>query len=301
MKTSLRNLVLSLMSALMLVVMVPAVTTAQDACIASPGYTSSSVTNGDGTVSITYTVQHAMEVTDFCQAAVLPQFDPALGTLQSATVTYGIAIVSQAELYNGAVQAQKFNWRSDIYMDIEGPSVLASLPVTLFNFVGQVEANASKDLGTVSPTDSGSTGVADLASYTGTGTLNYSAIVSSSTTSSGGGANVVASQSTTASTSVSVTYVYTPVVVPSPTPVTPPPATAEPTPTEPQTPTATATATATEPATTPTSTVVVADKLPETGSGMGTTPVIMIATIATMLAGAAGLIWRAQRGSTHRS
>jgi hypothetical protein len=169
--------------------------------------------------------------TDFTQTFSVPQFDPSLGFLQSAVISFTSGISSNITVTNNAASASNGHVSTHVTVGLTDPGGV--LPDPAFNGSGNVNAGgfavvvASANFnyalaagGTAGPatrtgtnttqmTFSSSSNPGVLAELTGTGNTDFTAKTYSQTIVTNTGGNTTAAQSTTANVSGTVTYTYT--------------------------------------------------------------------------------------------
>lgn len=177
--------------------------------------------------TVTYSVVVPPQVTDFASVVQLPQFNPALGTLQQADLSISANMVSNALIEN------RSNTQATFFMQVtESASVVppfGSFITAAANSVPTTPQVAAAYDGvpyTVDPNGADTvhwtinvtnvtasrsyTAPGDLAVYTGTQNMNLTVLGDSSVSLSGTTANFVAASSSTAGGTVSITYTYVP-------------------------------------------------------------------------------------------
>lgn len=167
--------------------------------------------------TITQSANLVLETTEINQSFTINNFDSALGTLNSVSITLSGEAVSSASLLNTAAQPQLFSFGSVLNLFLDGSNGAGdSLSLTLFNFgPARLPVGVAEDLGTVNPTDS-VTFAGNAASFIGAGTTTFTCESLVSNTQAGGGGNIDVTQSTTAGCGLEVVYDYTAVIVPPP-------------------------------------------------------------------------------------
>ncbi|GAC20517.1 choice-of-anchor E domain-containing protein [Paraglaciecola arctica] len=167
---------------------------------------------------ITSSFTNAFEVTEINQTGSLSQFDSALGTLNSATLTLSGESLSSTVLTNNAANPANFSFTSVLNFFFDASSVGVTTPVPAFvtqlastaGFVN-LGSGASLNLGPVSDIASYSVTLTggDLTAFVGTGLFDTSCSTLSGSTFVGGGANISNDQTTSAFCSASISYDYT--------------------------------------------------------------------------------------------
>jgi len=173
----------------------------------------------------------ARQRTEIDADAVVPQFDPTLGTLLEVTVpTQSVHLDTDAAFENIAATPVTFAEQMTHSVTFTSPAGLPSpAPVsgTLVRVPSQVLAafDGTLDYGGASAVTQPSVGVDDaagpiastdpavLAAFTGSGTMPFHVATSISETFTGGGGNVQAAINTYAAAAVRVCYRYQPIVV----------------------------------------------------------------------------------------
>jgi hypothetical protein len=181
-----------------------------------------------GAQAATLTYQYGLPIsqytTEISETGLLGLFDPALGTLTGATLTYFSAGSTSITLTNTAAQDQTA--RSTSGMDVLWSSALAALDPLLADqqllySTGAALSYApgqSRTFGTLSDAVNTSPVLSGiLAALTGVGSLPLMCQTLTSLTVVGGGGNVRATQDTTAGCGAQITYTYSPSSVPEPT------------------------------------------------------------------------------------
>ncbi|MBL4631364.1 MAG: choice-of-anchor E domain-containing protein [Paraglaciecola sp.] len=167
---------------------------------------------------ITSSYTNAFEVTEISQTGSLSQFDSALGTLNSATLTLSGESLSSTILINNAAGMASFDFNSILNFFFDVSSVGVTIPLPAFvtqlastsGFVG-LASGVSLNLGPVSDIASYSVTLtgSDLAAFVGTGLFDTSCNTISGSSFTGGGGNISNDQTTTAFCSASISYDYT--------------------------------------------------------------------------------------------
>jgi len=152
----------------------------------------------------------------------LNKFNPTLGTLNSATLTFTSSATSEGSLTNTAAQAQRFTWISNLLWEYEvlanSGNYLTGTNVTLLSTGGPITlaSGAVRNLGpnTVSANDVFTLSGATLADFVGVGTAGVGCNTTIGKTVTGGGGNIADTQVSTAACSATITYDYTVAAVP---------------------------------------------------------------------------------------
>jgi uncharacterized repeat protein (TIGR01451 family) len=171
--------------------------------------------------SQTYTVSFPSTLTDFSLTQALPQFNPALGTLQSVTFTANDTITSDIKVENtSTTSGTSITGNVGGNMTLTGPGVaLTTTPdrdtgtfnASVFDGALDFAGTSGTDFGPRTASASRSvtlTGPA-LAAFLGTGTVALRQTATATSTASGGG-NVLVGITSQAQATVTVTYNYTP-------------------------------------------------------------------------------------------
>lgn len=171
------------------------------------------------TISFQYGLPIVQATTEINQTGLLGLFNPALGTLTGASLTYQSAATTTITLTNRAAQNQ--NARAASEMEILWSSSIASLtpllaaPAMIMNFsTGAAQSytpGQSRTFGPLTDSDSITQNLNSiLASLVGVGTFGLTCVSETSLAVIGGGGNVRGAQSTTAGCGAAITYTYTP-------------------------------------------------------------------------------------------
>lgn len=169
------------------------------------------------TVSFEYGLPIVQSTTEIGETGNLGLFDPALGTLTGATLTYFSAGTTTITLTNTAAQAQTA--RATSAMDLIWGSHLLALDALLADqqllfSTGAALSYAPGQSRTFGPLTDAANSTPDLsgilASLTGVGTFDMNCSTLTSVTAIGGGGNVRATQDTVAGCGAQITYTYTP-------------------------------------------------------------------------------------------
>ena len=169
------------------------------------------------TVSFQYGLPIVQTTTEINQTGLLGLFNPALGTLTGASLTYFSAGTTTISLTNTAAQAQTA--RAASVMDLIWTSPLAALDPLLADQQLLFSTGAalsytpgqSRTFGPLTDATNNSPDLsAILASLTGVGTFGLRCETLTSITAIGGGGNVRATQDTVAGCGAQITYTYTP-------------------------------------------------------------------------------------------
>jgi len=192
--------------------------------------------------TVCHTASLPQQRTEVNADVTVPQFDPALGTLTSVTVSNQAAhLVTDAEFQNVAQTSVVFSETMQYTLTFTSPAGLASPPAltgsiqripptTLAPFSGTQnfqgadsvsEPTTTRDA-TATPETSNDPGV--LAAFTGTGSVAFHVQSMIGEVFNGGGGNVVAQINTFVAATTEVCYTYTPTEVLASPPVTAPPA-----------------------------------------------------------------------------
>jgi hypothetical protein len=180
------------------------------------------------TVSYQYGLPISQSPTEISQTGSLGLFDPSLGTLTGATLTYFSAALTSISLINTAAQNQTARATSSI--DVLWDSPLAVLDAlladqTLLFTTGAALSYAPGQSRTFVPLTDATNNSPDLSgilgSLTGVGTFGMHCETLTSITVIGGGGNVRAAQDTEGGCGAQITYSYTarekpPIDVPEP-------------------------------------------------------------------------------------
>ncbi len=146
------------------------------------------------------------------QDVVLPQFDPALGTLTGVDLLLYGNIVSSGSLQNkGETTADVELYSAALNISVLAPGLAAPLIVSpeLFNFTNaSVDAGDALTFGPINSSAINSATASTFAPYLGTDNLTFplSTITESSSATTGG--NLEIAQTTRARAEVTVTYTY---------------------------------------------------------------------------------------------
>jgi hypothetical protein len=176
--------------------------------------------------------------TDFSLALGIPQFDPSLGTLISADISFTTAINTQLSVTNNASSSSNGKVSTRVSVGLADP--VGYLPNPPFNGSGAITPGAfatvvnsanvnytlapGASMGPVTRTGSSTASKSFdqasspivLSELTGPGYVNFLASTYTQTIVTNNGGNTVASQATTAAVSGSVTYHYSQQTVPEP-------------------------------------------------------------------------------------
>lgn len=177
----------------------------------------------------TVCVTHPYAVTEVTFTSALPQFDPALGTFQSATVTATAALQTSVDVTNGALSAADVEGTSSSRLTTSGPDGVESAlqaDVALDIPHTSIPGGATVTFGPLTRTATASTVSTDAGRWVGTGSVTYSTTSLSNLSLTGGAGHFSQNQQTSASFETCVAFEYTAapeVVTPQPTVVTPAP------------------------------------------------------------------------------
>jgi hypothetical protein len=161
------------------------------------------------------------QLTDLSAAVInCSQFNPALGTLTSITITVSGSLAGSITLTNKAAASETVTASTNSQFLLHNPLTGFSFPSTLFSAVlttGSVPIASGATVpfnnlvsGTSTNGPLTNSVPATFTSYVGTGTFPVSFDTQSSLTVLGGGGNVSATEATTASAGVTVVYAFTP-------------------------------------------------------------------------------------------
>jgi PEP-CTERM motif len=177
-------------------------------------------------LSISYTNHIAGGDTDWSQLIGLPQFNPALGTLESVEISLGSSMSTVLTINNTSAgqisgSANALVWISvdnSTFTNLFGqggtgnPVINLSIPKRGYNY--SLAAGATVNSGTLYAQQTVDSGVlsdsAVLSGFTGTGTLDFNAATTTFAVNSYHGGNISVSQQTTADLTTTVTYDYSP-------------------------------------------------------------------------------------------
>jgi len=166
---------------------------------------------------------HTTDLDSSNATGFLNKFDPTLGTLNSATLTFTSSSTSKATLVNnGQTGSATFSFLSnqDWFYEVLANSgnLLTGSSFTLLNSGGPITLahGATIDLGpnTVSATDVYTLSGATLADFIGTGTAGVACVTFTGSSVRGGGGNISYDQPTTGVCSAEISYDYTIAAVP---------------------------------------------------------------------------------------
>ena len=164
-------------------------------------------------------VTHPYAVTEVNFESDLPQFDPVLGTFQSATVTAAAGLKTTVHMQNTAVQAQTVRVTSSSTLTTTGPDgdeAGLAVDVSLVFPVTRIGVGESVTAGPLEDSASSAEVSTDAARWVGTGTVHFSTKSFSGLSLIGGGGNIQAQQDTFASFETCVAFTYIPVQVVEP-------------------------------------------------------------------------------------
>lgn len=179
------------------------------------------------TISFTFGLPIVQATTEINQTGLLGLFNPALGTLTGASLTYQSAATTSISLTNTAAQNQ--NARATSRMDIFWTSSLGSLnpliaapPIAMSFTTGGAQSytpGQSRTFGPLTDSDSITQNLNSiLASLIGVGTFGLNCVSETSIAVFGGGGNVRSRQDTTAGCGAEIVYTYTPTPTRTPEP-----------------------------------------------------------------------------------
>lgn len=168
-------------------------------------------------------------VTNWARLGTAERFDPALGTLTKVEVVGAVSFTSRMRVESLDSSATTIAARTGGTLTVAGPSVLlAAAPAAEESFGADVfdgtidfGGSSGHDFGFLTAAESVSielTGPEDLARYTGTGSLSFTASAQADSRVAGSG-NLVSHVATTAGGEVRLVYHYTPADRPEPEPV----------------------------------------------------------------------------------
>lgn len=163
---------------------------------------------------LTDTVPFTFE-TDGTETVRLPQFDPALGTLTTASATLAGTVEPLLEIFDTG--------RSQVAINVHELLILGTLPArTSFSFGSFIPDNTPVDgiLFPPMPVSISTSLNAQLAEFTGTGALPFTLTLSSPATLQEGATVTEISSSASATGTITLDYTYTPATpaaVPAPT------------------------------------------------------------------------------------
>jgi hypothetical protein len=169
--------------------------------------------------SETFTISVPAQTTDFTADTTLSQFNPALGTLTSATLTLATSGTFGGSLKNTSAIAESFSVTENVQIGLTSSNNaitgLSGLQQTLT--AGQtytaLGSGASALFGPYTPSSSeGPISFSNLTPFVGTGTLPFTLATMTSTSLVGGGGNIMNAVTTTVGATETITYTYTPTV-----------------------------------------------------------------------------------------
>ncbi|MCY7298938.1 MAG: choice-of-anchor E domain-containing protein, partial [Ilumatobacteraceae bacterium] len=161
-------------------------------------------------------VTHPYSVTEVNFTSNLPQFDSALGTFQSATITASAGLKTSVTLTSSAAQTASVKAGSSSTLTTTGPGgVEAGLEVTvdLQSPLTSIDPGQTVIVGPLEGSAAASNVSTDAARWVGTGTVMFSTESLSGLSLLGGGGNVSSTQTTFASFETCVVFDYTAVVI----------------------------------------------------------------------------------------
>ncbi len=169
--------------------------------------------------TVTYTATQPASTTEWDHQFILPEFNPALGTLNSAYVKATENITASGSVSNSAAIEETFSFSSGSKLTVTLPGGLGTLvPFPLAQTVNyDLLSGGSAAYGAFNASghDDNTFFPTDTAVFIGVGNLDLDGSTQSYEVISGGGGNVAASVATTAGATVLVTYDYTPIPEPA--------------------------------------------------------------------------------------
>jgi len=167
--------------------------------------------------SETFTATVPAQTTDFSADTTLSQFNPALGTLTSATLTLATSGNFGGSLTNTSAIAESFSVTEKVQLTLTSSNGaitgLGALQQTLTagqTYTGLASGD-SAPFGPTSPsTSEGPISFGNLSPFVGTGTLPFNLATLTSTSLMGGGGNIRNAITTTVGGTETITYTYTP-------------------------------------------------------------------------------------------
>jgi hypothetical protein len=165
--------------------------------------------------TVTYTDVYPPGTTEWSHNFVLPLFDPAWGTLQSVYIAASESVNMNGTVQNTSTGPQSFTFRAGSLLTVTLPDSLGYLqpsPLALAQAYN-LPAGGSAPYGPVSASDSVNytyTAPVDMAWFQGVGTFTLPAFTQTQELIAGGGGNIIAILSTVAGATVQVEYTYIP-------------------------------------------------------------------------------------------
>jgi hypothetical protein len=179
-----------------------------------------------GATTITYSDAISMSSTNWSTSTSVPQFDPALGTLNSITFTLDGSVLGTGKFESLDASPSQVTMDLQATLKLKRPSgtvIVQTIPVfetidnvTAFDGLQDYAGTSGKtytDVGASSSDSVTTSTAADKALFTGTGNIVLPVTATGSSFASGPG-NIVTEFHTSASTGITVVYDYT--VVPEP-------------------------------------------------------------------------------------
>lgn len=158
----------------------------------------------------TYTLP--LSTTELGQGFTFTQFDPTLGTLDSATLTLDGSGLFSGTVQNNAAQAQTFKVTESSDITLSGPAFVTPLTgnVSASQNYTLLAAGVPSAFGPQNPTLApiSQTYTSGLGGFIGTGTLPFSISTLTGQTIAGGGGNIATNLSTKAGADATLVYTY---------------------------------------------------------------------------------------------